>query len=844
RMIAVRNAELIAAMVEYSDDAIMSGTLEGILTSWNPAAEKMYGYTSKEMIGRSGRILTPDDRTDEWSANLAMVKTGQHVEHVETERVRKDGTPVPVSLTLAPIHDEDGAIVGVSVVHRDVTEQRRALELAQRIEAIVEGSDDAIIGETPEGVITSWNPAATTMFGYSCEEIVGKSVDLLIPEGHAGAAKAVAAKVSAGQHVEHLETFNVRKDGMLLPVSLTVSPVRGVDGAIVGASVTCRDMSEQRRALEVAERMAAIVESSQDAIVGKTLDGIITSWNPAAERMYGYTGDEVVGKPARLLIPRGRPDETDAILAKISASQPVEHLEITRVRKDGTEFPVSLTVSPIRDADGEIIGASTIHRDMTAQMLALEATQRVAAIVEYSRDAIISRNLDGTITSWNPAAERMSGYTSEEVIGRTLSFMSPEDRSHEVNDVTARIEAGESVQEFETIRRRKDGTLYPVSLTLSPIRGANGAIIGISSIGRDMTEQQRAADYARSLIEAGPDPLMTISPEGRITDVNEATVQATGVPRHDLIGTSYLEYFTDRDRAREGYERVFAQGSVSSYPLTMRHRDGTLTSLLFTASPYCDLDGNVLGVLATGRDVTEQRRALEAAQMGAAIVESSDDAIVGRTLDGTITSWNPAAERMYGYTSEEIVGKCIDLLVPPDRAGETISILARLSAGKPVRNFETVRLRKDGTPFTVSLTLSPLRDDKDVVVGASVICRDITELRHAAQYARSLIEANLDPMETISPDGKITDVNEAAVKATGRPRHKLIGTDFSQYFTDPDKARQGYQRVFEQGSATAYPLTLRHRDGTLTDLLCNAAVYRDAAGNVLGVLAVAREKAS
>ncbi|HYO18422.1 MAG TPA: PAS domain S-box protein [Dermatophilaceae bacterium] len=600
RMLAVRSAELIAAIVEYSDDAIMSATLEGILTSWNPAAEKMYGYTSKEVIGRSGRILTPDDLADEWSANLAKAKAGHPVDHFETERVRKDGTSVPVSLTLAPIHDEDGAIVGVSVAHRDVTEQRRALELAQRIEAIVEGSDDAIIGETPEGVITSWNPAATRMFGYSGEEIVGKSVDLLIPEGHAGAAKAVAAKVSAGQHVEHLETFNVRKDGTVFPVSLTVSPVRGVDGAIVGASVICRDMTEQRR----------------------------------------------------------------------------------------------------------------------------------------------------------------------------------------------------------------------------------------------------AADYARSLIEAGPDPLMTISPEGRITDVNEATVKATGVARSDLIGTSYFEYFTDRDKATEGYEQVFAQGSVTSYPLTMRHRDGTLTSLLCTASLYRDSGGNVLGVLATGRDVTGQRAASEAARRMAAIVEGSDDAIISRTLDGIIESWNPAATTMFGYTSEEIVGESVGLLVPPERAGETISILARLSAGKPVRNFETVRLRKDGTPLTVSLTISPMRDDKDVVVGASVICRDITEVRHEAQYARSLIEASLDPMETISPEGKITDVNEAAVKATGRPRHKLIGTDFARYFTDPDKARQGYHRVFEQGSATGYPLTLRHRDGTLTDFLCNASVYRDAAGNVLGVLAVAREKAS
>jgi len=122
-----------------------------------------------------------------------------------------------------------------------------------------------------------------------------------------------------------------------------------------------------------------------------------------------------------------------------------------------------------------------------------------------------------------------------------------------------------------------------------------------------------------------------------------------------------------------------------------------------------------------------------------------------------------------------------------------------------------------------------------------VIYRDVSELKHAAQYARSLIEAALDPLVTISPEGKIYDVNEATVKATGVPRSKLIGTDFSGYFTDPDMAHQGYQRAFAQGSVTDYPLTLRHRDGTLTDVLYNASVYRDTSGHVLGVCAAARD---
>jgi PAS domain S-box-containing protein len=244
------------------------------------------------------------------------------------------------------------------------------------------------------------------------------------------------------------------------------------------------------------------------------------------------------------------------------------------------------------------------------------------------------------------------------------------------------------------------------------------------------------------------------------------------------------------------------------------------------------------------RDLTEQKGALASAQRIAAIVEYSDDAIIGETLDGIITSWNPAAERMFGYSSRQIVSKPIDLLIPEDRAGEMISILAKISAGRPVDNFETVRVRQDGTVFTVSLTISPICDENGAVVAASVICRDVSELNQAARYTRSLIEAALDPLVTISAKGRITDVNEATVKATGVPRNKLVGTDFSDYFTDPDKANRLYRLVFGRGSATDYPLTLRHQDGTLAEVLYNASVYRDAGGRVLGVFAAARDMSS
>ncbi len=245
----------------------------------------------------------------------------------------------------------------------------------------------------------------------------------------------------------------------------------------------------------------------------------------------------------------------------------------------------------------------------------------------------------------------------------------------------------------------------------------------------------------------------------------------------------------------------------------------------------------IVGSSAVARDVSEHRRAFEAAQRMAAIIEDSQDAIFGRTLEGIVSSWNPAAERMFGYSSDEIIGKSIGLLIPEDRIEEITAVLAKVKAGQHVDQFTTRRVREDGTVFPVLVTVSPIRDADGGIVGASVIVRDLTEQEHAAQYARSLIEASLDPLMTISDDGKINDVNEATVKVTGVGRDKLIGTDFSQYFTEPDKANEGYQQVFQQGSVTDYPLTARHQDGTLTDLLCNASVYRDTGGNVLGILA-------
>jgi len=259
-----------------------------------------------------------------------------------------------------------------------------------------------------------------------------------------------------------------------------------------------------------AARLAAIVESSEDAIISADLNGIITSWNPAAERLYGYRASEILGQSNHLIIPAERHPEEKAVRERIVSGQPVEHYESVRLRKDGSRIDVALTVSPLRARDGRVVGISKISRDISERNRneslkeeSLAAVRRLAAIVESSDDGIIGMSMDGTITAWNRGAERMYGYAAAEVLGQSIRLVIPEDRREEASEVLERIKLGERVEHFETLRCRKDGTRFPVSLMVSPILYDGGTVIGASKIARDISEQKRASQRAAFLAEVG-----------------------------------------------------------------------------------------------------------------------------------------------------------------------------------------------------------------------------------------------------------------------------------------------------------------------------------------------------
>ncbi|UOE47913.1 PAS domain-containing sensor histidine kinase [Mucilaginibacter sp. SMC90] len=259
----------------------------------------------------------------------------------------------------------------------EVPQTDTRLELESKrgmLAAIIDSTDDTIISKTTQGIITSWNPAAKRMFGYTEEEAIGQHISLIIPEDRMGEETYIIGQILQGQKVDHFETLRRAKNGDLVPISLTVSPIKDRSGRIIGASKIARDISVQRIAVEKQGVLAAIIDTSDDTILSKTLEGIITSWNKAAVKMFGYTEAEAIGKHISLIIPPDRLDEESYIIGEVSKGNKVDHFQTFRRAKNGNLIPISLSVSPITDESGKVIGASKIARDISAEQSAQQET--------------------------------------------------------------------------------------------------------------------------------------------------------------------------------------------------------------------------------------------------------------------------------------------------------------------------------------------------------------------------------------------------------------------------------------------------------------------------------------
>ena len=599
----------LAAIVEESHDAIVGKTLEGIITSWNGGAAKMFGYSPEEVIGKPMTNLFPPELKDELPRLLEKVRRGEIIADYDSVWLRKDGVRADVEFSISPVHSEGGVIVGASLVGRDISGRKKEEEVLRQIQLIVQNSYDAIIGETLEGVITSWNGGAEKMFDYQAEEVIGKSVLFLFSPELKDEVMVLMGRVGKGEVISDYDIAALRKDGSKIDIALSISPIKDEKGVIIGASVIKRDISERKKGEEVLRQIQLIVEDSYDAIIGETLEGFITSWNGGAEKMLGYSSREVIGKSVSLLLPLEMKDEGSALIKKVALGEVIADYDSAWLRKDGSKIDIALSISPIKDEKGVVTGTSVVGRDISERKKEEEVLRQIQLIVQNSYDAIIGETLEGVITTWNGGAEKMFGYSAQEVIGKSVLFLFSPELKDEIMALMDRVGKGEVISDYDIAALRKDGSKIDIALSISPIKDERGVIIGASVIKRDIS-------------------------------------------------------------ARKKEEEVLRQIQL--------------------------------------------------------IVQNSYDAIIGETLEGVITSWNGGAEKMFGYSAQEVIGKSVLFLLPSEVKGEMPILLNKAKIGEVIADHDSVRLCKDGSQLDVALSISPIKNKEGVVTGVSIVERDIT----------------------------------------------------------------------------------------------------------------------
>ncbi len=858
---------------------------KGRFILWNKNFENVTEYSAEEISN-----ITPLDLFEGEDKKLIADRIQEVFEKgqstAEADFVSKSGRSTPYFFTGSKVmFDNMPCIVGMGI---DLTVRKRAEESLKESEQFLRRLADLnpaviSISDLVTGREIYSSKESLVLLGYKREDIKDMNEfakSAIYPDDY---TKLIAAleelKRASDNNPRQIEVRVKHADGQWRWLQITyVIFKRNADGQPIQAMSFTRDVTETKKAeqrileteriqSEMKEQMsveealrkqAALIDLSPDGIIVKRLDDTITFWSQGAEKLYGWPKEEAVGQKTRELFRTSFPDSLDNIVDQLKRTGKWSG-ELIHHSKDGHEVIVLSSWLATFDKEGKMIEILETNVDIAERKRSEErlhsASLYARSLIEASLDPLVTINAEGKITDVNQATELATGFSRDQLIGSDFSdyFTEPE----EARKGYRQVFTDGFVRDYPLAIRHKSGNVTDVLYNATVYRNEDGEVQGVFAAARDVTERKRAEEkvraaslYSRSLIEVSLDPLVTISVDGKITDVNKSTEEATGCSRDQLIGSDFSDFFTDPDNARKGYQQVFTEGFVRDYPLAIRHKSGKVTDVLYNASVFRNEAGEIQGIFAAARDITERKRAderLRAASLYArSLIEASLDPLVTISAEGKITDVNKATEEVTGFSREQLIGSDFShYFTEPDKAGAGYR---KVFTDGFVKDYPLAIRHKSGKVTDVLYNATLFKNKTGEIQGVFAAARDVTErnlaenkLRAASLYSRSLIEASLDPLVTISAEGKITDVNKATEDVTGFSRDQLIGSDFSDYFTEPDNARKGYQQVFTEGFVRDYPLAIRHRSGKITDVLYNATVYRNELGEIQGVFAAARD---
>jgi len=672
------------------------------------------------------------------------------------------------------------------------TRYRRLFETAK---------DGILILDAETGMILDANPYLLNLLGYSHERLLGKQVWELGFLNNIIANKEKFLELQKKNYVRFEDMLLDASDGRQIEAEFVTNSYEVDHLQVIQCNI--RDITARKKEEAKAAQLAAIVESSDEVIISTELDGIITSWNAGAERIYGYKENEIVGKPISLLFPPDRPNEKEEVLGKIRSGQRFNRFESVRRGKDGQLIDMSLTVSPIKDKEGSVIGVSTIGSDITdrkrAENALRESEGRFHRLFDVSPDAFLVFDPFSDVADWpivdcNESACKMNGYTREELIGRSIGILDPAHSTAEGRAAYLEgIRRGEILR-FEATHRHRDGHLFPIEVSNSIMTFQGRELV--LGIDRDITERKRAEESLQEseerfhlLFSASPEALMLLDPsddpgDWMIVDCNERACQMNGYTHEELVGKRISVLHSPPAEIEDcaAYLERIRQEGVLHFETSHQHRDGH-SFQIETSTSIITFEGHEL-ILGIDHDITEKKRvenALRETQLRyRAAVEQSNDGIGIADEAGQYIMVNHAFCKMTGYTEEEMLRMHVSDLVPMT----TTMKLFNQDANKDNPHYrETELLRKDGTTFIAFITASTIEIGNTRYMQG--IVRDVTERKRAEQqisdaleYSQTIFDASPIGIITFKDSGEVISANNAAATILGGTIEQLMTQNF------------------------------------------------------------------
>jgi PAS domain S-box-containing protein len=849
------------SLIESNIDALMTTDPIGVISDVNQQMEGLTGYRREELIGAPfKKFFTDPQRAEE---GIRRVLREGKVTNYELTALAKTGKTTLVSYNASIFRDAAGKLQGVFAAARDITEQKKLEEQLRESQAynrgLIEASVDGLVTVDARGIISDVNEQLSRMSGYSREELIGTPfADYFADAQRANAG--VTETFSKGVVTDYVLAL-ARRDGKQVHVSFNASVFKDPKGNVNGIFASARDITEQARLqTQLADERAynrGLIEASLDGLITVDPMVVITDVNETMCRMSGYAREELIGRPFPDYFTDSK-RATEGVRLTLDKGA-VTNYELTLRTKDTTESRVSFNAAIFKDPAGQVRGIFASARDITEQArLQTQLGEERAynrGLIEASVDGLVTVDEQQTITDVNDTMCRMVGRTRTQLIGSSFpGYFTESDRA--AQGVQRTFNEG-SVTNYVLTLQASTGKELPVSLNAAVFRDPSGNVRGIFASARDITAQkqlegqiQASQFYTRSLIEANIDALMTTDPLGIISDVNQQMAALTGYSRDELIGSPFKNYFTDAQRAEEGIKRVLREGKVTNYELTAHSKTGRDTVVSYNAIRFNDAAGNLQGMFAAARDITEQKKLeqqlREQQAYNRGLIESSVDGLITVDPAGTISDVNDRICHMTGYGRTDLVGTPFaDYFTEPEHA--RAGVQQTFDQGVVTEYALTLisRLRRH---LQVSFNASVFKDPAGGVKGIFASARDITDrvrleeqLREQQTYLRGLIESSVDGLITVDAEGFITDVNDQMCRMTGYRREELIGSLFKRYFSDPERADNGVKRTFASGVVTNYELVLKTSAGRKATVSFNASVFRTAEGRVQGIFASARD---